>query len=90
MRKVYAELGVNEGGVEESGTLDFVESWIARLSPNKIVLRDAIVSDEDDTDDWWRYIDYVIAWGFAHHADEDCSAEIMTYSAWKNQETQDK
>lgn len=91
-RKIYAELFVDESqalknaainGISSYGTIDYIEKEFGWLLQSGITLGEAVISDDDDTEEWGRYIDYVISWGFEHYADinGDCP-KIMTYKEW--------
>ena len=93
-RKIYAELSVDEGqairnaevnGISNDGTLDYLEKEFGWLEQSGIALKEAVISDEDDTEDWGRYIDYVIAWGFANYSADGEKPKIMTYEQWREE-----
>ncbi len=92
-RKVFVELSVDENvairnaetnGISSDGTIDYLEHEFGWLEQSGIELKQAMISDEDDTEDWGRYIDYVISWGFEHCIDTGAEyPKIMTYKEWK-------
>ena len=94
-RTVYAKLNVDEdkvirdakiNGLSCDGTIDYVERKIGELQQSGIKLVDAFISDMDDTDNWCRYINYVVSWAFSHTFEEESYPHIMLYDEWKETE----
>lgn len=95
-RKIYAEISVDEEIIKDKensrklssyGPLDFLTEEFELMKGSGIKLKNAIVSDEDDTEPWGRYIDYVISWAFVHSWEEQEYPQNMTYNEWKTKDS---
>lgn len=63
-RKIYAEITLDDdAAIEEGmGSIDYVEREFGWLLDSGITLENAIIADDDDSDTWARYVNYVINW----------------------------
>ena len=91
-RKIFAQIMVDEdlamryaevNGIPNDGTLSYLEREFGWLEPSGIRLEKAFISDDDDTEDWGRYINYLVSWAFEHTWQENDYAQALTYKEWR-------
>lgn len=86
-RKIYAEIELDESFIyDESSPLEYFERETGWLEQSGISLRDSIISDEDDSVRWGRYIDYLISWAFLHYFEGYEGMSPACYDEWCNNE----
>ena len=83
MRRVFAELWVNDNEAEACGmgTIDYLDSVIESASLSAIELRDVIIADDDECDDFEAYRNYVAEWAVC--ITDDCNSSPMTFEEWR-------
>ena len=91
-RKIYAEISADESqitrfcetnGLKDDGLIDTFEREFGWVEDSGFYLQRSLISDYDSTDEWERYIDYVISWGFENYGAED-HPTIKTYRKWRD------
>lgn len=82
MRTVMARLNVDDDELFErhDGVIDGVWLEIRRLNDCGIFLDDAFIADDDETEKWFSYVNYVANWCF-DSPDEDSSP--LSYKDWR-------
>ena len=87
-RKIYAEITLDDdAAIEEGmGSIDYVEREFGWLLDSGITLENAIIADDDDSDTWARYVNYVIGWAMSNTYNENPSGGPMSYEQWNKKE----
>ena len=83
-RKVFAiiEVDDNKAIAEDKGTGEYLEKEFARLEQSGIDLKHWLIADDDDTERWARYINYLIEWALAHSSEEYDGMSPACYDEW--------
>ena len=82
MRKLYAEIEMDEEKVSpHNAPIDLLERYF-RFFNVCFDLKDALISDADDSSRWARYIDYLIDWAFSHRYDEFEGMSPASFEEW--------
>ena len=87
MRDIYAKIEVDDDLAisENVGTLDYLEMASAPLKSKGVNILNAVIADEESTEDWEEYIAYVFNWALDHALDYDKKPTIASYKEWRNQ-----
>lgn len=91
-RKIFAIIEVDDDRAiaEDKGTGEYLETEFGWLEQSGIVLNHWLLSDEDDTQRWARYIDYLIEWAFDHSGEEYDGMSPACYDEWCNNENEEE
>ena len=81
MRRVITRLWVDDDKLwdKHGGVIDGVEWELGSLNDNGLVLEDAFIADDDETDKWYAYVNYVANWCFDS---KDEGSSPMLYEDW--------
>ena len=74
-RKIYAEILVDDS----VASIDYLDENFPALEEKGIYLENAFISDDDDTEAWGRYINYVVSWAFENTDIYDHEDRAMTF-----------
>lgn len=86
LRRLFVELSVDESRLldEDDDTIgDRLEQEFGWLEQSGVFLEQYRISDEDDVDDWARYINYLFEWAFEHSYEEDTTMSPYSYAQWE-------
>ena len=87
-RRVFAIIEVDDDKAiaEDKGTGEYLEKEIERLKQNGIDLKHWLIADDDDTERWARYINYLIEWAFYHSDNMYADSSPVCYDEWCDNE----
>lgn len=88
MRKVYALICVNDAKAY-SGTIDYLEEEFGWLEDSRIFLREAFIADDDESDHWQAYLNYLVDWAFKHQGENPGSSPLF-YELWRDTKQKEK
>lgn len=89
-RKIIAMLTVDDDTAFEKcndGPMTYLENEMKKLHKDKIVLKDAFISDEDEPDTWKQYINYLANWAFVYEEEDESNESPLTYHDFCNLDT---
>ena len=87
-RRVFAiiEVDNDKAIAEDKGTGEYLEREFGWLEQSGIALKHWLIADDDDTERWARYINYLIEWAL-DHSGEDCDGmSPVCYDEWCDNE----
>ncbi len=85
-RKIFALIYVDEEIAfreKDDGPVAYLESEIEWLVQKGIQMSDCFIADDDESDNWKAYINYLADWAFEHQYDENEGASPLSYFEWK-------
>ena len=87
-RKIVALITVKDERAfrENDGPIDHLVKEFERLGPSEIFLKDAFIADEDETEQWAAYLNYVAHWPFDHYGDEFTGMSPVSFEEFVNNE----
>lgn len=95
-RTIYAKIIADEdklsdfqetNGLPDTGVIDGFIHEFMWMTP-EFDLDDAMIADDDSTEPWDRYINYLLEYAFSHSDPEYSGScdDPMSYSQWKEKE----
>ena len=69
---------------EDLGTIDYLEKEFRWLDDSKIFLDRCMLAEEDSTDEWERYINYLVNWAFDHYGEEFKGCSPACFNEWRS------
>lgn len=87
-RRVFAiiEIDDDKAIAEDKGTGEYLEKEFGRLEQSGIDLKHWLIADDDDTERWARYINYLIEWAFYHSDNMYADSSPVCYDEWCDNE----
>ena len=87
-REIVALIAVKDERAfrDNDGPIDHLVKEFGRLEQSEIFLEDAFIADEDETDQWAAYLNYVARWTFDHHSDEFKGMSPVSFEEFVNNE----
>ena len=91
-RKVIAELIIDEdiaarnaevNGIPYNEDLGYLRREFGWMEQSGIRIENAFIANDNDSEDWVRYINYIMSWTFNHSCDDNHFARVMTYNEWR-------
>lgn len=85
-RRVFVIIEVDDDKAiaEDKGTGEYLEREFGWLEQSGIDLKHWLIADNDDTERWARYINYLIEWAFKHSGEEHKGMYPVSYDYWCN------
>ena len=86
MRRVFAELSIDEERLIDNDDEKFdarLEEEFGWLEQSGVFFKQLLIGDEEDEEDWARYVNYLFEWAVEHSNVEEASMHPQTYKQWK-------
>lgn len=88
-RKIMAIIEVDdEIAFEEinDGPVAYLEREFGLLGESGIFLRDCFIADDDETEEWQAYLNYLVEWAFHHQGEEFAGMAPVCYQEFLDNE----
>lgn len=88
-RKIIATIGIDDDTADEKihdGPVPYLEKEMGQLQQSGITLRECFIADEDESDKWQAYLNYLVNWAFEHQGEEFAGMTPAGYNEWLTNE----
>jgi len=66
------------------GPITYLKNEMKKLEKDKIILKDAFISDKDEPNSWKQYINYLADWAFVYETEDESNESPLTYHDFCN------
>lgn len=88
-RKVIAIISVDDETAFkkiDDGPIPYLEEKFGGLEESNISLKDCFIADDDESDKWQAYLNYLAEWIFNHQGEEFKGMSPICYDEFRNNE----
>lgn len=66
------------------GPIAYVEKEFGWLEKSDIRLKDCFIADDDESDEWKAYLNYLAEWAFGHQYEECKGMTPASFEEWRD------